>query len=142
MARNEPAQWHRETARWLLAHERAAGTVEASPLTAPSRVYDRFHTYLAPLLGAAGVQSLFVRSAKLARGEFAPFAETSVLDGSHKLRERLQAHDPPLETESATTLFAIFLALLTTFIGERLTIQLLRTAWPTIDETGPRETKE
>ena len=32
-----------------------------------------------------------------------------------------------------------FLDLIITFIGDRLTVQVLRGAWPAIDETAPRE---
>ncbi len=85
---------------------------------------------------------MFVRSAKLTRGEFARFAEISVLAGATKLRECLQARDPAVSAESAETLFATFFALITTFIGERLTTQVLRSAWPTIEQAAPRETEK
>jgi hypothetical protein len=124
-----------ERARRLLAHEGAS----ADATTAAGRVYDKLHAQMAPLVGDAGVQLLFVRSAKLARGEFARLTEVSIPEASTKLRETLQAQDPALATESAVALFGTFFALITTFIGERLTIQVLRTAWPTFEETAPRE---
>ena len=93
-------------------------------------------------MGDAGVQLLFVRSAKLAKGDFVLLAEISILEGSTKLRERLHARDPEVTAESAEALFGTFFALITTLIGERLTTQVLRSAWPTIDETAPREKKE
>ena len=128
-----------EHARRLLAHEGAlVGADERA--TAASRVYDRLHAHLAPLVGEAGVNLLFVRSAKLSRGEFAWLTEFSILEASPKLRERLRGEAPPVSTESAATLFGTFFALLTAFIGERLTTQVLRRAWPTIEETTPRET--
>jgi len=90
---------------------------------------------MTPLLGVIGVGLLFARSAKLAQSEFAAFADVSVVEDSTKLRECLQAQDPAVATESAAALFATFFALLTTFIGERLTLQVVRRAWPTIAET-------
>jgi hypothetical protein len=105
-------------------------------------MYDKLHAHLAPLVGDAGVQVLFVRSAKLTRGEFARLADCSILDGATKLRECLHARDPAVATESATVLFGTFFALITTFIGERLTTQVLRRAWPMLDETAPRETSQ
>jgi hypothetical protein len=54
----------------------------------------------------------------------------------------LQAQDPAVATESAAALFGTFFALITAFIGERLTTQILRRAWPTIEETAPRETEK
>ncbi len=141
-----------ERARRLLAHESAAGSADERATTAAGRVYDKLQVHLAPLVGAAGVHSLFVRSAKLAQGEFTCVAEATILEGSTKLRERLQAQDPAVATESAAALFGTFFALVTTFIGERLTTQVLRSAWPTsawptsawlaIEEAAPREPKK
>jgi hypothetical protein len=131
-----PAQLER--ARRLLALEGAAGRAGECP-TAACRVYDKLHAHMAPLLGSAGVHLLFARSAKLAQGEFASLAEATMLNGSTKLRECLQAQDPAVAMESATVLFGTFFTLSTTFIGERLTTQVLRSAWPAFEETAPRE---
>lgn len=97
---------------------------------------------MAPLVGVAGVQLLFVRSAKLAQGEFAWLSDVSILEGSTKLRERLQTQDPAVAPESAVNLFGTFFALVTTLIGERLTTQILRGAWPTIEDAAPTETNQ
>jgi hypothetical protein len=93
-------------------------------------------------VGDVGVQLLFVRSAKLAQGDFAWLSDVSILEGSTKLRERLHAEEPAVSTESAEALFGTFFMLITAFIGERLTTQVLRSAWPTIEATAPREKKE
>ena len=139
MKQPSPAQL--EKARRLLAHEGAASTAEDGAAAAAGRVYDKLHAHLAPLLGVIGVQSLFVRSAKLTSGEFSGLAEVSILEGAEKLREHLQARGSAGDVESAATLFGSFLELLTTFVGERLVTQVLRSAWPTIEETALRETK-
>ena len=128
-----------ERARRLLAHEAADGA-DGRAAIAAGRVYDKLHAHLAPLVGATGVESLFVRSAKLAQGELGFLADVSILEGSTKLRERLLAQDSAIAIESAAVLFGTFFTLLTTFIGERLTTQVLRSAWPMIEETAPRET--
>ncbi len=112
------------------------------PTTAAARLYDKLHAHLAPLVGDAGAQLLFVRSAKLTNGEFAWIATASILDGSAALRERLQTQDPPVRTEAVAVLFGNFLTLVTTFIGERLTAQVLLRAWPTIDEMPRGETSK
>jgi hypothetical protein len=138
--RKRPSGAQTETARRLLAHEGAACTAGSAATTAAGRVYDKLEAHLAPLLGATGVQSLLVRSAKLAQQEFKDLADVSIFEGSTKLRDRLRAQDSAVTTESATALFATFFALLTTFIGERLTTQVLRSAWPMIEETPPTET--
>jgi hypothetical protein len=136
MTRPSPAQL--EGARRLLAHEGAA----ESAATAAGRVYDKLTSHLAPLVGKAGVQALFVRSAKLAKGEVDCLVEGSTLDSSTKLRECLQSQDPAIAIEAAAVLFGTFFALLGTFIGERLTIQVLRSAWPTIEEAATNGEKK
>jgi len=145
VSRSNPAQTER--ARRLLAHESAAaaaaaGITNADARTAASRVYDRLHEQMAPLVGVAGVQLLFVRSAKLAKGEFAWLSDVSILEGSAKLRERLQAQDPAVSSESAVNLFGTFFALVTSLIGERLITQILHGAWPTIADAALTETDQ
>jgi hypothetical protein len=130
-----------ETARRLLAYE-AAGSAGDRALPAAGRVYDKLHAHMAPLVGDEGVQLLFVRSAKLVRGEFAYLSDVAIFERSAKLRECLQARHPAVATESVEALFGTFFALITAFIGERLTTQVLRRAWPTIEEMAPTETEK
>jgi len=137
---NRPSPEQLKWARRLLAHEEVAGSAEERT-TAAGRVYDKVHARMAPLLGDVGVQLMFVRCAKLTQGQFAFLAEVSSLEDSTKLRECLHAQDPAITTESASALFGTFFALITTFIGERLTNQVIRSAWPMIEEQAPRETK-
>lgn len=108
---------------------------------AAGRVYDKIHAHLAPLLGSAGVRALLGRSIKLSQSRFS-FLEAASVESSTKLRECLQAQDAAVATESAAAVFGTFLALLTIFIGERLTTQALRRAWPTIEEMAPNTTAE
>jgi hypothetical protein len=127
-------------AKQLLAHEGGlCGTSEDRAMAA-GRVHDKLMTQLAPLLGAAGAQALFARSAKLALAELPGLAEITTSEGSAKLQHCLRALDPAGVTDAATGLFARFFELITTFIGERLTIQALRSAWPTIEDMSSRET--
>lgn len=66
---NRPSAAQLEKARRLLLDEGAAGSAgECAP--AAGRVYDKLHGHLDPLLGAAGVQALLVRSAKLTQRQF------------------------------------------------------------------------
>jgi hypothetical protein len=117
----------------------AAGDAD-SRAQAAGRVFDKLHAHLTPLLGKTGVELLLVRSAKLVQGELAFLAEASILDGAVQLRDRLRPPTPALAIESATDLFANFFGLLMTFIGERLTNQILRHAWPTL--VGVASTEE
>jgi hypothetical protein len=129
-------------AKRLLALEGDAGSSSAGCAAAAWSLYEKLNARLAPLLGAAGVQALFVRSAKLAKADFPSLAEVATPDGMKKLGAGLQALEPADATEVAATLFGTFLELMTTFSGERLTVLILRSAWPTIEETVPRETKK
>jgi hypothetical protein len=142
----QPAQWpspeQLERARRLLAYEGGDGAGADDCATAAGRVYDKLHAQVAPLLGSAGFQALLVRSAKLTRGELAGLGEFATLESSTGLRECLRASDPAAVAETAATLFGTFLALIATFIGERLTTQILRSAWPAIEETAAEERKK
>ena len=111
-----------ERATWLLANEGDSGNSSEKCAAAAGRVYDKLDAHLAPLLGRAGVQALFARSAKLAHDGLASLAELCRprLEGSTKLRACLQSLEPAVATETAAVLFGTFLELITTFIGERL----------------------
>ena len=127
-----------------MARESAAGSAAGSAAqcaAAAGQVYDKLHAHLAPLVGSAGLRALLVRSVKLTQRQFT-FLEAAVVDSSTKLGERLRAQDAAVAAESAAVLFGTFFALLTTFIGERLTTQALRHAWPAIEELAPRATPE
>lgn len=124
----------------MLAYEETTGSAAGEATTAAGRVYDKLTTHLTPLIGAAGLQALLARSIKLAaRDELASLDEVSVLQGAPKLRDWLETQDPRAVAESAAVVFDTFFALLSTFIGERLTIQMLRSAWPTVEEPAPNE---
>lgn len=137
---NRPTLAQMGRARRLLAQEGALGTADECAAAA-GRVYDKLHVHLSPLLGTAGAQALLVRSGKLTRREFS-FLEVASLEGFPQMRECLRAQDPRVASDAAATLFGTFFTLLTTFIGERLTTQALRAAWPTIEDAVPTETKE
>jgi hypothetical protein len=134
-------------ARRLLELERATDVdVEVDrddvARTAAARVHDKLQLHLAALVGPAGVQMLFARSARLVQDEHAGFAGIPMLGGSTSLRECLQADDPPVTEQAATAFFGTFFALMTTLIGERLTTQVLRRAWPAIEEAEPPEGRD
>lgn len=126
-----------ETAKRLLARE-GAGPSAAQCASAAVRVYDKLLAHLGPLLGVAGVEALLARSAKLTAPEFS-FLEGFTLQGSTSLPERLQAQEAAVASAAAEAFFGNFFALMASFIGERLTTQILRRAWPAIDETAATE---
>ena len=133
-------------AKRLLAYESAPGGCSNGCAGAAGRVYDKLTTRLGPLLGAAGVQALFARSARLASRDLAVVAGVGLLESSTTLAAFLQGLEPGVAQQAAEALIGTFLSLITTFIGERLTLQALRSAWPTIEDPAPdpapKENKE
>lgn len=138
---SRPSARQVEKAKRLLASEGAPWGNSEECAAAAWRIYEKLNARLAPLLGLAGVQALFGRSAKLAKAEFPSLDDVAAPEGLTRLGPCLQALDPTVAAEAAETLFGTFLDLMTTFIGERLTVLVLRSAWPAIEETAPRETK-
>jgi hypothetical protein len=126
----------------MLAHEGDVGRSSEECAAAAWRVYEKLNARLAPLLGSAGVQALFVRSAKLAQAQYGSLIEVATPGGMKRLGAALQSLDPAAATEVATALVGTFLELMNTFIGERLTLLILRSAWPTIEDKTPTETQK
>jgi len=98
------------------------------------RVYDQLARVSAQLIGQAGVEALTGRALHLAQLEYpwlvytrepeqpeAPFSQIVVC---------LKRQDPAVASEAAAAVFGAITGLLVTFIGEPLTMQLLRKAWP------------
>lgn len=132
---------HVDLARRVLALESAEGGA-GDPAEAACRTFEQLHAHLDPLLGAAGVQALLVRSARLAQDEAFSLEDAMAQGTADLLRERLRAIDPTIAAEASAGLFGVFITLITTFIGERLTTQVLRKAWPTFEVAAPKESEK
>ena len=126
-------------AKRLLAHEGASDGSSAECAVAAGRVYDKLNARLGPLLGVAGVRALFARSAKLAGRDLGVLAGVEFFESSTTLSAFLHELEPAVAHKAAEALLGTFLSLITTFIGERLTHQVLRGAWPTLADSAPRE---
>lgn len=134
MSRPSPAQAH--WAKSLLALERGNSEVPDDHAEVAARVHAKLRTGLSPLLGTVGVDALLRRSATLAKARFATLAEPAAIDSSTTLLACLRAQDPAIALELAAFLFGAFFELLETFIGRRLTNQLLRGTWPSLEGTS------
>lgn len=141
---NQPSKAQREFAGSLLARERLGESVEERAAAAV-RVYERLTLCLSPLVGATGVRALFARSIVLTTAEFPFFAGTNFERPEaalSSLHASLRGQQPDAVLHGAAALFGALLALLETYVGERLTAQVLRSAWPDLDdETPPKEAK-
>jgi hypothetical protein len=116
-----------DLARRLIASE-AAREPSDGPVGATVRACDRMRVPLAKLVGVAGFRSLLSRALAMAK------AEAPALDGV-RVRpdgslEGLDASERTMNEEAGVLVVARLLGLLVTFIGEPLTLLLVRDAWP------------
>ncbi len=99
---------------------------------------------LSALLGNVGSQALFRRSLKLTEGTFPHYREARSAEDDALLSAvgaSLRQQEMDVALKASVALLLTFVELLATFIGERLTWQLLQEAWPNI-LTVPSEEKQ
>ncbi|MCA1563473.1 MAG: hypothetical protein LC804_25550 [Acidobacteria bacterium] len=124
----------RQLALKVLAHHAGANAGAEAVAAAALRAYDHLARVSAQLIGQAGIDALTGRALHLAQREYpwlvytrepepleAPFSQIVVC---------LTRQDPAVASEAAGAVFGTMAGLLVTFIGEPLTMQLLRKAWP------------
>lgn len=141
MATATPA--HQELARWILASEMGDRQEPTAVAEAAELACQKLSQRLARLVTVAGGQALLARALHLARPDF-PFLEgvrpgsspESCLEG---LREHVQRVEPARAREGLALVLASLLGLLATFIGDELTLRLVRDVWPDarLGGTGP-----
>jgi hypothetical protein len=139
---NGPTAAQTTVSRRLFAHESGAdpqGDVHA----AATRILSKLFTRLASLVGAGGARALYERSVKVTARDFASYARATPIAPDERPGDRIvaalrDAGEPRVE-EATVALVSTLLTLLATLIGERLTAQVLRTAWPDFDVTAAKE---
>ncbi len=117
----------RDLARRLLA---ACQTASGSHVDEAAVVVEKLRLALVKFAGTDGFISLMRRALVLARTDV-PALKFVKLDADGRLEglEQIVA-DQPTEDEAVVTLISHLLGLLVTFIGEPLTVGLVRAAWP------------
>lgn len=133
----------RRLALRVLAHHAGSDVGAEASAAAAYRAYDDLARASAQLVGQAGVEALTGRALHLAQQEYpwlvhrrepeqaeGPFAQVIVC---------LRRQDPAVATDAAAAVLATIGGLLVTFIGESLTTQLLRKAWPDAFSTASAE---
>ena len=117
----------------VITHRVGSATGATAVATAARLVHDDLTAVLAPLISSAGVEALWGRAFDLAQREYPadgrggngtpdePFAQVTLW---------LEMQVPPGATDAAAAMFATFAQLLTTLIGEPLTMRYLEKAWP------------
>jgi hypothetical protein len=124
----------RQAIQRALAQE--AGTdADAKALAgAALRVYETLAGQLTLLIGEGGVRALTARSLHLVQRDFPWLAEAKEPGPSEgpfaQVGFSLQRQEPAVAREAAATTLATLGGLLETLIGEKLTMRVLRAAWP------------
>jgi hypothetical protein len=133
----------RDLARLLISLEGPSNNASAPEDSATLRAYETLRNTLGAFAGTAAFRSLASRALVLARPQapslsLVQITANGTLNGmgeslrkfQHqiKLDEGSTAEDPT--TEAGVILIAQLLGLLLIFLGEALTLSLLRTAWP------------
>ena len=124
----------RDLAHRLLVYEAGAGEGSESPEPPAIRVYEKLRQSLGEFVGVAGFYSLASRALALAKPE-APSLNTAQVSGDGALQGLIEIEtqigmnkDPA--GEGGVILIDRLLGLLRIFVGEALTLSLLRNAWP------------
>ncbi len=124
----------RELARCLLAYEAVPSKTSEPMESTTLRVYEKLRQSLVAFAGVAGFQSLASRALTLARSEAPSLSMARVAaDGSLQGLDEIETQidmDKDRAGEEGIILITRLLGLLHTFLGEALTLSLLRNAWP------------
>ena len=124
----------RDLARCLLTYEANVGKTSEPVESATLRVYEKLRQSLGEFVGVAGFQSLASRALTLARPEAPSLSAARVAaDGSLQGLGEIETQvdmDKDRDGERGIILIARLLGLLRIFLGEALTLSLLRNSWP------------
>jgi len=128
---NPPTPAMRNLGLWLLAQEDIAGK-PSEKMDATFRVCGKLRNSLSTLAGAAGYRSLISRALTLAKKEAPSLGKVQVKeDGSLECIGVIELEQGMHETaKGGAVLVAQLLGLLFTFIGQALTLRLVRDLWP------------
>jgi hypothetical protein len=124
----------RNLATRLIAYESGVGESPEQMESAAVRVYEKLRESISALAGAAAFQSFAFRALSQAQSEIprlwgVQVAEDGSLAGLSDIKSQID-DDRDLAGEEGTILIARLLSLLHIFLGEALTLSLLRDTWP------------
>ena len=125
----------RDLARQLLNLEAESQPASESQVPAAVRVCDKLRISLTRFVGTAGIASLMRRSVALARAEVPSLQKIIVNpDGTLDGLEELVIDANHEGSDAALAITRHLLTLLATFVGEPMTLRMVREAWPSWDE--------
>jgi hypothetical protein len=117
----------RELAQRLMALETPRAARPAKSGSDAARVCEKLRVPLAKLAGKAGYHSLITRAVAIAKADVPALGPLEVrLDGSLEGFEEIGEND----AEAGAAVLVHLLDLLVTFIGDSLTLGLVRDVWP------------
>ena len=125
----------RELARRLIALETPRDARPAASGSDAARVCEKLRMPLAKLAGKAGYYSLMSRAIAIAKANAPALGPVEVrLDGSLEGLDKIGEND----ANAGVVVLVHLLDLLVTFIGEPVTLSLVRDAWPdaTLEKTN------
>ncbi len=117
-----------------MAYETGGNKSYGTKIMVGFHVCEKLHLHLATFMGNTGFRTLLSRSLALATAEV-PWLRTVRVKDDWSLEglEQLQTQISQDELfEGGVTLLAQLLGLLVTFIGEALTVRLVRDVWPKV----------
>ena len=122
----------RDFAERLIAHETKENGLSETKALAACLVSERLRPQLATLLGNLGFRALLSRALALANADVPWLRAVHVnANGSFEGLDTLGAEvDPDEVLDGCVVLLAQLLGLLVAFIGEDLTLRLVREVWP------------
>lgn len=129
----QPSAVLRQIARNELSRRAKGSSDGAAVVTAAAAAWDDFAAVMVPLIGRNGVNGLTSRAAHLTRRDFPlPISEdekAEFTDSDHGTSWLRRVDDSEV-TAATEVMLATLASLMITFIGESLTMRLLRKAWP------------
>jgi hypothetical protein len=133
-----PSPAMRDLARRLLAQGQSAS---GPHVPEAALVHEKLRISLTRFCGADGFASLLRRALVLASAEAPALRSAQVsADGRLEGLEQLASHEGSVSRAAAVAITAHLLGLLVTFIGEPLTLRLVREAWPPATPDATPET--
>jgi len=125
-------QQMRDIAERLMVMEAPQAHLAGTEIPAAFLVCEKLRPHLAPLMGAGGYHALLSRALTRAQAEIPQLSTVQVnAEGALSRRDDLRLPLKPEELrEGGCEIVAQLLSLLKAFVGEGLTLRMLRTAWP------------
>jgi hypothetical protein len=134
--------WIQVLVRRILASEAGDSQDPEHLLDAADRVFDKLRAHLSKRIGQEGYRTLLARAVVLSLPAFPKLCDlrletNGVLAGLRPAaetgsREKSGAEPLPAPVDGATAVASCLLDLLAAFIGEDLTLHMLRAIWPEV----------